>query len=156
MSNVAAWVGARQIVEVQEDEGEAQEDPRFGGAAMMVGNEGEDSCVLYLRMEAREDGSQNTVFDDSNYSNNMTINGAAFIEDSDVPIDKGDGDKVKVLRQLVLGWDKDGKEALGTLTSKITMERNTLRVAYFHPDPQRRYFTVEMWVKRDGRNGYMV
>ena len=42
------------------------------------------------------------------------------------------------------------------LTSKITMERNTLRVAYFHPDPQRRYFTVEMWVKRDGRNGYMV
>ena len=90
MSNVAAWVGARQIVEVQEDEGEAQEDPRFGGAAMMVGNEGEDSCVLYLRMEDREDGSQNTVFDDSNYSNNMTINGAAFIEDSDVPIDKGD------------------------------------------------------------------
>lgn len=156
MSNIAAWVGARQIVEVREDEGEGEEDPRFGGAALMVGNEGEDSCVLYLRMEEREDGQSNTVYDDSNQTNNMTVNGAAFIEPTDLNIDKGDGDKVKILQQLVLGWDKDGKEAPGTLTSKITMERNTLRVAYFHPDPQRRYFTVEMWVKRDGRNGYMV
>ena len=156
MSNIAAWVGARQIVEIREEEAEAEEDPRFGGAAMMVGNEGEDSCVLYLRMEDREDAPANAIPDNSNYNNNMTINGAAHVEETDLTIDKGDGDKVKTLRHLVLGWDKDGKEAPGTLTSKITMERNTMRVAYFHPDPQRRYFTVEMWVKRDARNGYMV
>lgn len=123
---------------------------------MMVGNEGEDSVVLYLRMEEREDASPNVVYDSSNQANNMTINGAAFIEPTDAPMDKGDNDKVKTLRQLVLGWDKDGKEAPGTLTSKITLERNTLRVGYFHPDPQRRFFTVEMWVKRDPRNGWMV
>ena len=156
MSNIAAWVGARQIVEIREDEAEPEEDPRFGGAAMMVGNEGEDSCVLYLRMEDREDAPANTIVDNSNYTNNMTMNGAVHIEDTDLTIDKGDGEKVKTLRHLVLGWDKDGKEAPGTLTSKITMDRNTMRVAYFHPDPQRRFFTVEMWVKRDGRNGYMV
>lgn len=120
----------------------------------MVGNEGEDSVVLYLRMEDRDDPT--VVFDNSNQGNNMTIHGAAFVEDCDAPIDKGDGDKVKTLRQLVLGWDKDGKEAMGTLTSKITLEHNTLRVAYFHPDVQRRFFTVEMWVNRGARNGYMV
>ena len=76
----------------------------------MVGNEGEDSVVLYLRMEDRDDPT--VVFDNSNQGNNMTIHGAAFVEDCDAPIDKGDGDKVKTLRQLVLGWDKDGKEAV--------------------------------------------
>ena len=93
----------------------------------MVGNEGEDSVVLYLRMEEREDAVAGVVYDSSNQANNMTVNGAAFVEPTDAPVDKGDNDKVK-----------------------------TLRVGYFHPDPQRRFFTVEMWVKRDPRNGYMV
>mgnify|MGYP001772106510 CR=1 FL=1 len=156
MSNVAAWVGARQIVEILEDKGEAEEDTRFGGAAMMVGNEGEDSVVLYLRMEERDEVSTTTIFDSSNYTNNMTIAGNAHIDDSEMaPIELGDGDKVKKARYLVLGLDKEGKEAAGTLSSKITLEKNTLRVAYFHPDPQRRGFTVEMWVKHTGRTGYM-
>ena len=59
------------IVEIPEDKGEAEEDPRFGGAAMMVGNEGEDSVVLYLRMEERDEVSTTTIFDSSNYTNNI-------------------------------------------------------------------------------------
>ena len=121
----------------------------------MVGNEGEDSVVLYLRMEEREENPKG-IFDSSNQGNLITVNGAAFTEPCDAPIDKGDGDKVKTLRQLVLGWNAEGKQELGTLTSPITLERNTLRVAYFHPDVQRRFFTVEMWVKRANKNGYMV
>lgn len=122
----------------------------------MVGNEGEDSVVLYLRMENRDDPNPTVVYDNSNQMNNMTINGSAHIEPCDAPMDKGDGDKVRTLQQLVLGWNKDGKEDPGTLSTPITMERNTLRVGYFHPDTQRRFFTLEMWVKRDPRNGYMV
>lgn len=122
----------------------------------MVGNEGEDSVVLYLRMENRDDPNPTVVYDNSNQNNNMTINGSAYVEACDAPVDKGDGDKVRTLQQLVLGWNKDGKEELGTLSTPITLERNTLRVGYFHPDTQRRFFTLEMWVKRDARNGYMV
>ncbi|KAK8812333.1 hypothetical protein WA158_007567 [Blastocystis sp. Blastoise] len=102
---------------------------------------------------ADEDGEPD---DESKFDNNGTIVGdGVYYVPSDAPNDKGDGVKVKIQQAAYFGKNKEGVVSTGSIHANITEENGTLKVGYFPNETQRRYFTAELWMKKEQGEQYM-